>query len=200
MTLYGILLAAGEGSRFGQTPKLLAHCGERLLLKHSLDRLEALLPDRISVVLGARADALLPAIGATPYQLNPHWRIGLSASIKTGLAALPADASAVLIALADQPAVTYADFEHLVDTHRRTGRAVCAAFDNTLGVPAIIPRRFFNELQALQGDRGARGLLQQWQARGELVAIPLPAAALDVDTPADLSHINTLIHHYAEVS
>lgn len=200
MTLYGILLAAGEGSRFGATPKLLAPCGERQLLRHSLDRLEALLPDRVSVVLGARADALLPAIGATPHTVNRHWHHGLSASIQSGLNVVPADATAVLIALGDQPAITYSDFERLVDTHRRTGLAVCASFADTLSVPAIIPKRFFSDLQALRGDVGARGLLQQWQSRGELVAMPMPAAALDVDTPADLNHINTLIHQYADVS
>jgi molybdenum cofactor cytidylyltransferase len=183
-----VLLAAGSSSRFG-SPKQLAAVGGRPMLVRVLDALLELEGrDAIAVVLGANADRLGPLVRheSVNVVLNPDYAQGMAGSIRAGLAAAPADSRGVLIALADQVAVTSDDLRQLVICwQQRPDRIVAAQYTGTTGAPAIFPSELFGELAALQGDRGARALLSLHADR--VVAVPMPSAALDVDTPADLA-------------
>ena len=96
------------------------------------------------------------------------------------------DARGAPIALADQVAVTADDLRRLVTRwEQRPDRIVAAQYAGTTGVPAIFPVDLFGELAELQGDRGARALLSRYADR--VVAVPMPSAAQDVDTPADFA-------------
>jgi molybdenum cofactor cytidylyltransferase len=139
-------------------------------------------------VLGANADLLEPLVRAATATVafNPDHAAGLASSIRVGLALAPFDARGALIALADQVAVTAEDLRNLVARwEQQPDRIVAAQYADTLGVPAIFPADLFRELAELQGDRGARALLLRYPER--VLGVPMPAAALDVDTPADLS-------------
>jgi molybdenum cofactor cytidylyltransferase len=186
--LHVVLLAAGSSSRFG-SPKQLAAVGGRPMLVRVLDALLELEGrDAIAVVLGANADRLGPLVRheSVNVVLNPDYAQGMAGSIRAGLAAAPADSRGVLIALADQVAVTSDDLRQLVMCwQQRPDRIVAAQYTGTTGAPAIFPSELFGELAALQGDRGARALLSLHADR--VVAVPMPSAALDVDTPADLA-------------
>ena len=90
--------------------------------------------------------------------------------------------------LADQPAVTADDLRRLVNTWLRQPNCIVAAqYAGTAGVPAIFPREDFAALSTLRGDAGARALLQR--AGDRLVRVPLPSAAIDIDTPEDLAKL-----------
>ena len=85
MSVAGVLLAAGEGSRFGG-PKAVAELdGERLV-----DRAVRVLRlggcDPVVVVLGA---AVVEVPGADLVVVNPDWATGMGSSLRAGLAALP---------------------------------------------------------------------------------------------------------------
>jgi CTP:molybdopterin cytidylyltransferase MocA len=87
--------------------------------------------------------------------------------------------------LVDQAAVTAEDLKRLVSAWRRQPEYIAAAcYGATTGVPAIFPRSTFSDLRALRGDVGARVLLQRNPDR--LVRVPMPSAAIDIDTPEDL--------------
>ncbi len=157
------------------------------MLRITLANVSRTTPGRVIVVLGAHAPALCAEVGDFEGTLviNPHWREGIASSIRAGLAHVPAAAAAVLIALADQPLVTGADLGNLVSAWRDCpGRVAAAAYQETVGVPAIFPRRSFQDLTGLRGDAGARQLLRDEAA--ELLRVPMPAAVLDIDTPQDL--------------
>src|SRR5690606_38783959 len=62
-------------------------------------------------------------------------------------------------------------------------RLVCAAYADTIGVPAIFPARLFDQLKGLTGDAGAKSLIQKVPDR---ITLPLTAAAVDIDTPEQL--------------
>jgi molybdenum cofactor cytidylyltransferase len=122
--------------------------------------------------------------------LNPRWPAGLSTSIVAGLDALPADARAALVLLADQPAVAPADLELLIAAWRAAPRTpVAARVGRGFGPPAILPRKLFAQLRLLRGDCGARELLQKPSSR--TMGIELPTAAIDVDRPSDLSRLKS---------
>jgi xanthine dehydrogenase accessory factor len=186
-SLHVMLLAAGSSSRFG-SPKQLADVAGRPMLARTLDTLRQLERRHpVTVVLGANAERLEPIVRAAGANaaFNPEYGQGMASSICAGLARAPLDARGVLIVLADQVAVTTEDLRRLVSRwEQQPDRIVAAQYGDTIGVPAILPADLFPELAALQGDRGARPLLARHAER--VIRVPMPSAAQDIDTPADL--------------
>lgn len=187
-----LVLAAGGSTRFGQ-PKLLQRlAGDSLLARAAAIALE-LAPTTSLVVLGADAAALRRQVPPTLTIVeHAHWGEGIGSSLACGVRALPAHCAGVLVLLADQAALTAAALRPLCERWRADPDAVvCARYDDAPGVPAILPRRCFAELGRLRGDRGAKDLLRR---EGDaLVTIELPAAAVDVDTPAELARLRASI-------
>jgi molybdenum cofactor cytidylyltransferase len=182
-----VLLAAGASRRFG-SPKQLARVGGESLLRRMARVALACRPAGCVIVLGARAPRLRRELAGLDVRVveNLRWREGLSRSLATGVAALPADARAALVLLADQAAVGPAELELLCASWRRHPRRIVAArTGNTLGPPAVLPRTVFPALKRLRGDCGARDLVRDPRRRA--VGVELPGAALDVDRPADMA-------------
>ena len=192
MTLAGelhvVLLAAGSASRFG-SPKLLADVHGQPMLICVLDALLAVArEDRIVVVLGADADRLAPLVRERTVNvvINHEHAAGMASSIRAGVAHVPDTCPGVLIALADQVAVTPGDLRRLVAAWReQPGRIAAAGHGDVTGVPAIFPKARLEQLAQLKGDRGARELLRC--EAGQLIIVPMSTAAIDVDTPEDLA-------------
>ena len=109
----------------------------------------------------------------------------MASSIRYGLARSPSSCEAVMLVLADQPAVTAADLKRLVSAWRRQPEYMIAAqYASIVGAPAIFPRWTFSDLAALRGDRGAQSLLHSNPDR--VVRVPIEGAAVDIDRPEDL--------------
>ena len=185
--LHVILLAAGSSTRFG-SPKQLADIAGRPMLARALDTVTQLeRRHAVTVVLGANVERLEPLVRAASAHVafNPDHASGLASSIRVGLAQAPVDARGALIVLADQVAVTADDLRRLVALwEQQPDRIVAAQYADTTGVPAIFPVDLFREMAELQGDRGARELLARHPDR--VIGVPMPSAAQDIDTPADL--------------
>lgn len=182
MSLHTLILAAGRSSRFGNSPKQLALVNEQTLLERSINLAKAI--GETTVVLGYEHDRLMLLVKGAHIVVNPNWHEGIGSSIAYGVAALPANVSAVLILLCDQAAITSADLNVLcnrykdVCDHINSTPIVCASYANGVGVPAIFPRRFFAQLMALSGDLGAKKLLQN----DAVISVPMERAATDIDT------------------
>jgi len=117
---------------------------------------------------------------------NPDAAEGMASSIRRGIAALPPEAGAVLILTVDAPSVDAALLRRLLALGAADpSHPVACAYAGTLGVPALLPRRLFQELLELRGDRGAKDLLQREGA----ATLPFPAGEADLDTPADLERL-----------
>ena len=187
-SLHVILLAAGSSSRFG-SPKQLADVAGRPMLARTLETvLQLERRHAVTVVLGAHAERLEPLVRAASAHVafNPDHASGLASSIRVGLAQAPFDARGALIVLADQVAVTADDLRRLVSRwEQQPDRIVAAQYADKVGVPAIFPADLFRELAELQGDRGARVVLSRHP--GRVIGVPMPSAAQDIDTLADLS-------------
>ncbi len=186
----GVLLAAGGSTRMARPKQLLAFEGEALVRRAA----RALLGSRcaaVYVVTGAHAaevERALRDLDATPVRCE-HWADGLAASIRAGVAALGAAAppfDAVLLALADQPLVTSALHDRLIECFEREAGPAACDYAGGPGVPALFPRADFERLASLGGDRGARELLR---GSRRLSRVPFPPAAVDVDTPEDYERL-----------
>ena len=189
--LYAVVLAAGASTRFGSA-KQLVRVGGRPLLHTAVTRAAEVTGNALIVVLGSGAAQLAPLLKHSPGSVvvNQDWREGLASSIRAGVARLPAPCSAVLLLLADQAAVTADDLRRLAGSWRKQPEHMAAAlYDGRCGAPAIFPRSCFRALSELRGDSGARALLMRNPDR--VVRVPMPSAALDVDTPEDLLALET---------
>ncbi|GEO83213.1 MULTISPECIES: NTP transferase domain-containing protein [Alphaproteobacteria] len=184
-----VLLAAGKSSRMGEggRHKLLAEFeGEPLVRRSARIALEAGAGE-IIVVTGHRAGeiaASLEGLGVT-YVHNPDYGSGMAGSLKGGFAAASAGgADGVLVLLADMPGISVSDLQALVAAFRTAGgrsivRAVAAG---KRGNPVILPRSTFEAVKRLEGDIGARPIIETAGLPIIDVEIGL-AARLDVDTP-----------------
>ena len=180
MTTAAVILAAGAGRRMGAPKALLPLEGETLLQRASRHALDAGCRPVLTVVGDWDPGLGGLAVHAVP---NPDAAEGVASSIRAGVLALPTGTQAVLLLTVDQPAVDATLLRRLLELfgHDPERPAACAYAD-TLGIPAIFPRRLFQDLRALQGDRGAKAILLREQA----AALPFPEGVLDLDRPEDL--------------
>lgn len=185
-----VLLAAGMSRRLGRAKQLVEIDGETLV--HRAARLAlATQPHGALIVLGHGAEDVAAAVGELPLHrviCAEHAR-GMGASLAAGLAALHADCDGALVLLCDQPWLGENHLRALVDAWRRAPARACAsAYADTLGVPALLPRAWFAQIDA-NGDRGARELLRA--QREHVEAIPCEALSFDIDTPRQLDAVQT---------
>ncbi|HZP60792.1 MAG TPA: nucleotidyltransferase family protein [Opitutaceae bacterium] len=187
-----ILLAAGASTRMGR-PKQLLEVDGRPLVARAAEAVLASPAWPVVVVVGSQAQKIRPVLARLPVLVaeNPDWKEGLGSSIRSGVAALKnfwRSLDAVLIALADQPALSAGTIARLTTAYDATGRSIAAArYGGHLGAPALLGRQHFSTLQELQGDQGARALLEL--DPGQVAAVDLPEFAFDLDTPADYERL-----------
>lgn len=189
-----IILAAGESKRLGQPKQLLVFKNETLIrraVKNAI-RTEA---EKIVVVLGANFEPINNEIEDLDCEIvfNENWKNGMSSTIKTGLEKLleiAPEISAAIISLCDQPLVESNHFDQLIERFSQTEKPIVSAFyKNKPGVPALFSKEHFSELLNLEGDRGARNLLNSDPDNTE--KIEMPEAAFDIDTPEDSKKLST---------
>lgn len=191
-----IVLAAGRGTRMPGCFKLLIEIDGRPLVLFAAEAACASRADPVVVVTGHRADEVRAALAGCGVTMahNPDFASGLSTSLRSGLAAVPADASAAVVLLADMPRVSARHVDRLIDAFVAHPRQpiVVPAWAGHRGNPVLWPARLFGELAAIEGDVGGRALLDRHA--DEILEIPMPDDAVlrDVDGPADLAAAGTL--------
>ena len=185
-----ILLAAGGSSRMGGRPKQLLVYDGKTLLRRAVETLLASTCSPVVVILGAEFEKAKNEIEDLPLEIvrNENWRTGMSSSIKTGLEHLlqiAPDASAVIIALCDQPKIKATHINLIAKKFRGTAAGIVVAeYSGTVGVPGLFSERYFTELLNIKGDKGARSLIRSSSA--DLSTIKISEAAYDIDTLDDL--------------
>jgi molybdenum cofactor cytidylyltransferase len=170
----GILLAAGQSTRFGRQKLLELWDGEPLVRKTARCFLDAGLRPLVAVV--SPDPRLIEALAGLPLTTteNAHPERGISSSIGIGLRALPETTEAALIGVGDQPYITMPAIQELVRAFS-PGRIVVPRWGDHRGNPPVFDRRFFAELSTLDGDRG-----------GQVVIAAHPDAVVEVELPARL--------------
>jgi nicotine blue oxidoreductase len=188
------LLAAGEGSRFGQ-PKALVELDGQTLAERGVGLLRA-----------GGADPILVVTGAVPVELdgtltvdNPRWRSGMGSSLRAALQALSEAGrgpdigpgiGAVVVALADQPLVGAEAVARLIAAYRGGASVAVAAYDGQPRNPVLLAREHWPEVIATAtGDQGARTFLRTRPELVTLVECGDTGRPDDIDTPADLARI-----------
>ncbi len=186
-----IVLAAGGSTRMGR-PKLALPVGGTPMIRRAAQAALASRCREVIVVLGTHAEVYRPLLDGLGVRIvqNPDPKEGMGSSIRTGVEVVSPDAQGLVLLLADQPFVDAATIDQLIETALTEGRRIVAsAYAQTVGPPAYFHRALFLELLTLEGDRGARSVIESYPKEG--VAVPLPEeSAADIDTADDLSSID----------
>lgn len=180
-----VVLAAGSSTRLGR-PKQLVEADGEPLLRRVVRAVRATNPAQCLVVLDEAApfESVLDALDVRIVRIADAAR-GMSASLRAGVAALGAECEGALVVVTDQPALAENHLRNLCTAWRAAPAfAVASAYAGVIGVPALLPRSWFDAVAALSGDTGARELLR---SRPDVIAIAAPDLAFDIDTPGDLA-------------
>lgn len=183
-----LLLAAGASSRMRGADKLLEPVdGAPLLARQAQAAAATGCPVVVTLPPGAAARrAALAGLPVRPVEVADAAE-GLGASIRAGVAALPAGATGVLLLLADLPEITADDLARICAAHRADAAAIwrATAEDGRAGHPVLVPADLFGALRGLAGDAGARAVLAAHAGRVRPVPLPGARAVTDLDTPED---------------
>jgi molybdenum cofactor cytidylyltransferase len=188
----GVILAAGASRRMGE-PKQLLEVRGRPLLEVAVTAACASQLDEVVVVLGARAGEIAAVVDFDRARVvvNPDYELGMSTSLRAGMASLGAEISRALVILGDQPDVSATLLDRLLDLQEVSGLPAAAlSFEGLLHPPMVLAREMWAGLDALEGDTGLRAVVR---AHPELVAA-LPADRpgghpIDINTPEDFERL-----------
>lgn len=187
-----LVLAAGSSRRMAGSNKLLQPVGGVPMVRRAVNAALASRCAGVVVVTGFADDAVRRSLAGLDLEFvhNAAHESGMASSLRAGLQALPADTDAVVVVLGDMPCIDAGHIDRLVaafDPQR--GNIVVPMKQGRRGNPILWPREFFAEMQQVQGDIGARELLQRHADRIDSVACDDEAIFADVDTPAALEQL-----------
>ena len=185
-----VVLAAGASTRLG-TPKQLLPYNGTTFIRRTIETSLLAQADSVHVVFGYEAKKMKLEI--TDLQVvivvNPHWQNGISTSIRSGIQSLGSDIDAAIIVLCDQPKLSTDILNKLISTYTSTrAPIVTCTYAGTVGVPTLYDRCLFPELVSLEGDRGAKGIIERYSATR--VEINFPGGEIDLDTVDDQKHVS----------
>ena len=179
-----IVLAAGTSSRFGRLKQLATYRG-RPLVQHAIDTAREAGIGDVVVVVGLEADRVAAAVRDARVVHNPRYTEGQSTSLAAGLDALGPEVDGAVVLLGDQPEIGSNHIRALLEAAANAEHPIVRLRFADAPGPALLRREIWDDVRALEGDAGARTLIER---RPELVReVPVPGRApVDIDTPADL--------------
>jgi molybdenum cofactor cytidylyltransferase len=191
-TIAAVVLAAGRSRRMAPHNKLLVtdRTGKTMIAR-VVDNVLSSNARPILVVTGHQAEQVEHVLGGRPvrYVHAPDYAEGLAASLKAGIAAVPADCAAALVCLGDMPLVNGRMIDRLLSTYDpQEGRLiVLPTYRGKQGNPMVWDRRFFPEILAISGDSGARFLVGRHAEAVAEVEMADDAVLRDFDTTESLA-------------
>ena len=180
-----LILAAGTSSRLGQAKQLVIYKNKTLLENACASALN--ISSNVYVVLGSSNIECLEKIKHLNVKviLNKEYKKGLASSIKAGIKELILYEK-VLIMLCDQPFIPNSHLKKLVKESASGNKVICSSYNNKLVVPALFFKKHFISLLKLEGDKGAKDTIKNFEHTSILLKDEL---SFDIDTVSDLEKL-----------
>jgi len=178
------LLAAGESRRWGDDNKLLAAIDGQPMVRRTAEAILKSAVRPVLVVTGHEASDIEAALAGLSLSFHhaPDFAEGMSASLRAGVDAVPADCPGALICLGDMPFVRPDTLDRLAGFH--TGQAALfPTYEGQRGNPVLLGRALFADIMLLTGDQGARAILKAIPDQVGELAVDDPGVLRDVDQP-----------------
>lgn len=183
-----IILAAGASTRLGKPKQLLQYRG-KTLLAHAINEAVNSNADAVVVVLGKDANLFKKEIDERKIRvaINSSWEEGMASSLRLGMDTLLKDKpyiDAVIFMVCDQPHISSSVLNELIITQQKTTKQIVTSnYGDSMGPPALLHKKYFEELMKLSGDAGARKIIQK--NMNDVATILFPEGNIDIDTEED---------------
>lgn len=190
-----ILLAAGNSSRMGTAKQLLSYQGKTLLDRTIDIALEVFDRSYIILVLGANHNEIASKIENKNVQIstNEEWQSGMATSISLGLKELLElcpNLDNCFISVCDQPFLTSDIFSQMFQLKENSNKNIIAArYSDTIGVPALFSKKYFEVLMELSGEQGAKKIIQRHIE--DAGTFEFEKGAIDIDTKVDYENLKS---------
>lgn len=188
-----ILLAAGGSSRMGSPKQLLLFEGKTLLEKIIETSLNVFEKENIILVLGSEHEKIESSIQDKNIEIciNTNWKSGMASSISLGLKTLLSkfpEMQKCFISVCDQPYLNIEIFVEMINIFETSKKEIVVAkYAETLGVPALFSKKYFEELIQLQGEQGAKKIILK--NSDDVAVFEFEKGAIDIDTPSDYDNL-----------
>lgn len=191
----GLILAAGNSSRFGGLKQLASVDGDPLLarviraaLASSLDNTILVLGFEAEKIAGQLKDVLAhPALSVVT---NHAWSQGMATSLRAGMARIDRSFDAVMILLGDFPYLDARIIDLVLDAFRNADKGICLPVqEGQWGHPVCISSRYFDALMQVEGDQGAREIIRKNWSDVYQFPIQENGSFLDIDSKQDLERL-----------
>ena len=185
--IVGILLAAGQSTRFGENKLLHPLTDGKTIVEHSVNNLLSACSNSI-VVINNNTDPLKKILSETTIKFieNTNAEKGMGSSIARGVLAT-ADADGWLIVLADMPFVQSKTIHLIMQNIKQSKCIIAPSFKQQRGHPVYFSKHFFKELVQLNEDFGARQIIKKYQDKITLIEIDDIGIFRDIDVLDDLN-------------
>ena len=189
-----MLLAAGNSTRMGHN-KLVHVIEDKALLQTAAEAALRSIAQSVIVVLGSNYEentALLRKLNVD-ITINDNWEKGIGTSIKCGVKNLrenQPDIKAVIISVCDQPHLSSAVFDDLINTYNNSGKQIIASlYNSSFGVPVLYDKSLFNDLLSIPDEHGAKRYIIEKANKEMLGSVLFPKGDVDIDTEDDLKNL-----------
>jgi molybdenum cofactor cytidylyltransferase len=185
---YGVvILAAGKSSRLGQAKQLLDFKGRNLIKRAASIALEVC--DKVIVVTGAQQEKVNEQLAGLNVLMcnNKNYEEGIASSIHAGLIAMQerfSQINGMIFIVCDQPHISPSLLTQLIEVSELQNRGIAAsAYGGTVGTPVLFQKKYFSSLLQLEGDQGAKKIIQN--NMDDVATIDFPEGVMDIDTIED---------------
>lgn len=185
-------MAAGESKRMGE-PKQLLPWKETTLLGQSIQVAKSVDMENIYVVLGSNFQKIsaLKDLEGIRIVYNPSYSSGQGSSLRTGIDFLGKqrkEYNAVLVMLCDQPLITREYLNKIIKAFKEGEKGIVATkYDDKAGVPAVFHSKYFEELKKVEGDKGAKKIIDE--NRDDVLLFDAGDQVHDVDTKSEYEQL-----------
>lgn len=187
-----IVLAAGRSARMAPRNKLVEPVSGEPMIRRVVTTVLESGVGSVIVVTGFEAGRITQALNGLDVAIvtNPDYADGLSASLRTGLEAVPPDADGALISLGDMPEIEIPVIRALIAKFKGRGAICVPVHRGRRGNPVLWGRDYFPEMMKLTGDSGAKPLMARHASHLVEVDVATDSIFHDIDAPADLARLN----------
>jgi molybdenum cofactor cytidylyltransferase len=183
-----VILAGGASTRLGRPKQLLQYRG-KTLLNHAVNEAINAKADAVVVILGKNADLFEDEIDQEEVHvvINKDWKEGMASSVRLGLDTLlkiKPYIDAVILMVCDQPYISSSVLNDLITKQQKTTKQIVTCnYGESIGPPALFHKKYFRDLAKLNGDVGARNIIEQ--NMHDVAMILFPEGKIDIDTEDD---------------
>lgn len=197
--VYAVILAAGYSRRMGSDKLSMDLCG-KAVLQHSIDQVIKSGVSRVLVVIREAEQAeRYTKTENVRFVINREAQVGMSSSIRAALGVLDSEPDAVLIVNGDMPFYGTANYARLISLWEETDQGIAASYYmNEIRNPVIFSARFFGDITTIEGDRGAKEIVQKNLSEVKFMEILDPNLLVDIDTIEDLEYARSMCNRLVD--